>query len=132
MRIRALPDHLPQSIEYSIESLADFETDLHVSDLTIPADVTLLTDADEVVAKVQAPRVEEVAEPVATEGEEAAEGEGEEGAEPSDGSAAPGDGDSGSGSGSDGRLNPTWAPASSENGAQRRTRSGLASSSARA
>ncbi len=102
VRIRALPDHLPQSIEYSIESLTDFETNLHVSDLTIPADVTLLTDADEVIAKVQAPRVEEVAEPVAAEGEEGAEGEGEEGAgESGDGSTGPGDGDSGSGSGSD-------------------------------
>ncbi len=97
VRIRALPDHLPQSIEYSIESLTDFETNLHVSDLTIPDDVTLLTEPDEVIAKVQAPRVEEVAEPVAAEGEEGAEAaEGADG-ESTDG----GDGDSGSGSGSD-------------------------------
>jgi large subunit ribosomal protein L25 len=80
VRIKALPDHLPQSIEYSIESLVDFDTTIHVRDLTIPGDVTLLTDADEVVAKVQAPRVEVEEEPVAAEGEEA-EGEGAEGAE---------------------------------------------------
>jgi large subunit ribosomal protein L25 len=82
VRIRALPDHLPQSIEYSIESLVDFDTTIHVRDLTIPSDATLLTDADEIVAKVQAPRVE-VEEPTAAE-VEAAEGEaaeGEEGAE---------------------------------------------------
>ena len=82
VRIRALPDHLPQSIEYSIESLVDFDTAIHVRDLTIPSDVTLLTEADEIVAKVQAPRVE-VEEPTAAE-LEAAEGEaveGEEGAE---------------------------------------------------
>jgi large subunit ribosomal protein L25 len=85
VRVRALPDHLPQSIEYSIDSLVDFDTAVHVRDLTIPSDVTLLTDLDEVVAKVQAPRVEVEEEPVvaeAVEGEEGAEGaaEGEAGA----------------------------------------------------
>jgi large subunit ribosomal protein L25 len=77
VRIKALPDHLPQSIEYSIESLVDFDTAIHVRDLTIPEDVTLLTDPDEIVAKVQAPRVE-VEEPTAAE-VEAAEGEAAEG-----------------------------------------------------
>jgi len=83
VRIKALPDHLPQSIEYSIESLVDFDAAVHVRDLTIPDDVTLLTDPDEVVAKVQAPRVEVEEVPVAAEGEEGAiaEGEAAEGAE---------------------------------------------------
>ena len=80
VRIRALPDHMPQAIEYSVESLVDFEVTVHVRDLVVPSDVTLLTDGDEIIAKVQAPRVEEVIEvPVeagegAPEGEEAAEG----------------------------------------------------------
>jgi large subunit ribosomal protein L25 len=88
VRVRALPDHLPQSIEYSIEGLVDFDAVVKVSDLTIPGDVTLLTDADEVVAKVLASRLQaeaaelaaETAETVAeaAEGVEAAEGaEGE-------------------------------------------------------
>jgi large subunit ribosomal protein L25 len=80
VRVKALPDHLPQSITYSIESLVDFDTTIHVRELLIPSDVTLLTDGDEIVAKVQAPRVEE--EPVvaeAAEGEEGAEGEAAEG-----------------------------------------------------
>ena len=82
VRIKALPDHLPQSIEYSIESLVDFDATIHVSDLAIPSDVTLLTDLEEVVARVQAPRVEVEEEPVVAEGEEAAEGAAEgEGAE---------------------------------------------------
>ena len=83
VRIKALPDHLPQLIEYSIESLADFDAAIHVRDLAIPSDVTLLTDPDEIVAKVQAPRVE-VEEPTAAEVEAeaaAAAAEGEEGAE---------------------------------------------------
>jgi large subunit ribosomal protein L25 len=75
VRVRALPDHLPQSIEYSIETLVDFEASIHVHDLAIPADVTLLSNPDDVVAKVLPPRVEveeapEVAE--VAEGEEAA------------------------------------------------------------
>jgi hypothetical protein len=41
--------------------------------------VTLLTDPDEVVAKVQAPRVEIEEVPVAVEGEEGEAAEGEEG-----------------------------------------------------
>ena len=82
VRVRALPDHLPQSIEYSIESLVDFDTTIHVRDLAIPADVTLLTDGDEIIAKVQAPRVEEVVEVPAEVGEGAPEGgEGGEAAE---------------------------------------------------
>jgi large subunit ribosomal protein L25 len=77
VRVRALPDHLPQSIEYSVASITDFDTTIHVRDLVIPADVTLLTDGDEIIAKVQPPRVEEepiiVAEPVEGEGEAGAE-----------------------------------------------------------
>ena len=80
VRIKALPDHLPQSIEYSIESLTDFDASIHVRDLEIPEDVTLLTDLDEVIAKVQAPRVEVEEVPVAAEGEEGEAAEGEEGA----------------------------------------------------
>jgi large subunit ribosomal protein L25 len=93
VRVKALPDHLPQSIEYDITPLIDFDATIHVRDLTIPDDVTLLTDLDEVVAKVQQRRIE-VEEPVAVaEGEEgeAAEGEGAEGAE----------GEAGASSGSD-------------------------------
>ena len=93
VRVRALPDHLPQSIEYSVESLADFDTAIHVRDLTVPSDVTLLTDGDEIIAKVQAPRIEVEEEPVVEEGEleegEAAEGEAAEGAPAAAGEGAP-------------------------------------------
>jgi large subunit ribosomal protein L25 len=74
IRVRALPDHLPQSVEYSIDSLVDFDSAIHVRDLAIPEDVTLLTDPEEVVAKVLPPRIEVEEVPVAVE-------EGEEGAE---------------------------------------------------
>lgn len=91
VRVRALPDHLPQSIEFSIESLSDFDAQIHVRDLTVPGDVTLQTDLDEIVAKVLPPRVEE--EPVVAE---AAEGEAAEGeAGESAGSDGDASGDSG-------------------------------------
>jgi large subunit ribosomal protein L25 len=79
VKVKALPDHHPQSIEYSVESLVDFDATIRVSDLVIPEDVTLLTDPDEIIAKVQAPRVEIEEVPAEVEGEgeegEAAEGE---------------------------------------------------------
>jgi len=78
VRVRALPDHLPQSIEYSVAGIGDFDTAIYVRDLTVPSDVTLVTDGDEIIAKVQPPRVEE--EPVVAEAE-GVEGEAEEGAE---------------------------------------------------
>jgi large subunit ribosomal protein L25 len=84
VRVRALPDHLPQSIHYSIESLRTFDDQIHVRDLDIPGDATLLTDGDEVVAKVLPPRVEE--EPVVAEAVEGEE-EGAEGAEGEEGAA---------------------------------------------
>ena len=80
VRVKALPDHLPQSIEYSIESLVDFDATIHVRHLTIPEDVTLLTDPDEIIAKVQAPRIEVEEEPVVEEAEEGVEGEAAEAA----------------------------------------------------
>jgi large subunit ribosomal protein L25 len=83
VRVKALPDHLPQSISYSVDSLATFDDMIHVRDLEIPGDVTLLTDPEEVVARVLPPRVEEVEVP-AVEAEAPTEGE-EEGGE-----AAPG------------------------------------------
>jgi len=78
VRVRALPDKLPQSIHYSIDSLLTFDDAIHVSDLVIPPDATLLTDAGEIVAKVLPPRVEIEEAPV-VEGEEGEEGEAAEG-----------------------------------------------------
>lgn len=75
VKVRALPADLPQSIEYSVDSLVDFEAAVYVRDLAIPAGSTLITDPDELVARVQAPRVEIEPEPEPVEGEEAVEGE---------------------------------------------------------
>jgi large subunit ribosomal protein L25 len=79
VRVRALPDRLPQSIEYSIESLVDFDTTIKVSDLVMPEAVTLVTESDEIIAKVQAPRVEEEPTVIGTAEAEAAEAAAEGG-----------------------------------------------------
>lgn len=70
VQVRALPDRLPQSLELDITPLASFDDILHVSDLSVPDGVTLVTDGEETLARVQPPRVEEVAVP--TEAEEEA------------------------------------------------------------
>ena len=92
VRVRALPDHLPQSIRYSLEPLETFEDAIHVRDLVIPEDATLLSDPDDIVAKVLPPRVEEEVTPTA----EAAEGEAAEGA--AEGESGESDGGQGEGS----------------------------------
>lgn len=91
VRIRALPDHLPQSIEYSIAGLVDFDAVVKVSDLTIPGDVALLTDPDEVVAKVLASRLQAEAAELAAETAESV-AEAAEGAEAPEGAEGEGEG----------------------------------------
>ena len=59
VKVRALPENLPESLDFSIESLMDFETAIHLRDLTLPDGITLLSDPDEVVAKVAAPHAPE-------------------------------------------------------------------------
>jgi len=75
-----------QKLEFVEAINGDSDTQLHVRDLAIPGDVTLLTDGDEIIAKVQAPRVEEVVEVAAEAGEGAPEGE-----EAAEGAAAEGE-----------------------------------------
>ena len=58
VRVRALPDHLPQSIEISIAGLTSFDQAIYVRDLPIPSDAHLLTDPDEVAVRILPPRVE--------------------------------------------------------------------------
>jgi large subunit ribosomal protein L25 len=93
VRIKALPDHLPQSIEYAIDSLVDFDAVIKVADLAIPSDATLLTDPEEIIAKVQPPRVEVEPEPEVAEGEEGAEAAAEGEAATGEGGESAGEGE---------------------------------------
>ena len=57
--VSALPADLPHALELDITPLHDFDAVLHVRDLVVPAGVTVLTDADEPLARVQPPRAQE-------------------------------------------------------------------------
>lgn len=59
LEIRALPGDLPEKIEVDISILDDFEKSIHVSDLKIPTGVEVITDVEELVVKVDAPRSDE-------------------------------------------------------------------------
>ncbi len=78
VQVRALPGDLPPLLEVDVSKLVAVDDAIHVSDLDIPENVTLLTPGDEMVAKITNLPVEEVVEePEATEeAAEAAEGEG--------------------------------------------------------
>ena len=58
IHVRALPGNLPTSMEVDVSGLVDFETMLHVSDLTVPKGVTVEMDASEPIVRVMAPRTE--------------------------------------------------------------------------
>lgn len=67
LNIEAKPNDLPEAIEADVAAL-EVGDSLHVSDVVAPAGVTILDDAEAIVASVQAPRVEveeEAAEAVA-------------------------------------------------------------------
>jgi large subunit ribosomal protein L25 len=88
--VEALPLDLPSSIEIDITPLEELEQSLHVSDLPVPPNVSIVTDPEVMVVKVSTPRVslEEEEEAEAVEGEE-----GEEGAEGGEEAAAGGGGE---------------------------------------
>ena len=78
--VEALPTEVPSFIEVDVTSLAEINQALHVSDVPVPEGVTILTDVEQVIAKVAPPAVEP--EPEVAEEAEAVEGEAaEEGAE---------------------------------------------------
>lgn len=59
IEIEALPADLPESFEVDIAALDNFEKTIHVADLKVPAGVEILSDAEELIAKVEPPRSEE-------------------------------------------------------------------------
>ncbi len=64
VEVEAMPKDLPHEIEVSIDSLVDFEAQIHARDIVMPAGVTLLSDPDEVIVLVQEQREEELDTPV--------------------------------------------------------------------
>jgi large subunit ribosomal protein L25 len=78
LHVRALPTHLPSNVEVDISGLEEVGQAIHVSDLTLPGDVEVLTDADATIVHIAALRAMPEEEEAATE---AAEAEAEESGE---------------------------------------------------
>ena len=75
---------MPERFLVDVTSLTSFGSTLQVKDLDVPADVTILSDPEELLVVATAPAVEEIEEPLVDEDEleegvegdeEAAEGE---------------------------------------------------------
>ena len=99
LRVEVLPTDVPESVEADISALAIGDS-LHVTDVKVPGNVTVITPEDETVVSVVPPPVlvveptpEELEAAAAAEAEAAEAAEGEEGAE------APAEGESGEGEG---------------------------------
>ena len=77
VEVEALPTDLPERIEVDISKLENVDDSILVKALDVdPAKVTVLTDEEQIVVKIEPQAAEEVApEPVAEEGAEGAEGE---------------------------------------------------------
>jgi large subunit ribosomal protein L25 len=59
VEIECLPADLIASIEISVEGLAEYNDTITVADLVVPDNITVLSDPDSVVAKIEPPRLEE-------------------------------------------------------------------------
>ena len=59
IEIRALPADLISGVTVDVTRLTDYDAAIHVRDLQVPERVEVLTDGDELVAKVTPPVVEE-------------------------------------------------------------------------
>jgi large subunit ribosomal protein L25 len=66
IEVEALPKDLPERVTVDISGLANIGEAIHVSDIVVPENVTLLTSVEEMVILITAPAAEEVEEaPVA-------------------------------------------------------------------
>jgi large subunit ribosomal protein L25 len=63
VEVQCLPADLPSAIEVDLSSMTEFNDLVTVSDLRVPSSVTILSDPESLVARIEAPRLleEEVA-----------------------------------------------------------------------
>jgi large subunit ribosomal protein L25 len=72
--VDAAASDIVESLDVDISVLTEIDSTLHASDVKLPARYTLITDADEPIAKVSAPRVEATEATTVAEGTAATEG----------------------------------------------------------
>lgn len=75
VRVECLPTDIPEAFEVDLTPLEEIESELRISDLTVPKGVTVLADADELVVKIVHKRELKVEEAPAAEAAILAEGE---------------------------------------------------------
>ena len=78
IEVECLPANMPHTIEADLSGLVELDQAVHVKDLRVGEDVTILTDPEKVVAKIARIRAEVVEEAVAVKAEVEAEEEEEE------------------------------------------------------
>src|ERR1700730_5284072 len=77
VRVECLPTDIPEAFEVDLTPLEEIESELRISDLSVPKGVTVLVDADELVVKIVHKRELKVEEEApAAEAAVLAEGEG--------------------------------------------------------
>lgn len=76
--VECLPANIPEAVEVDVSGLTENDASIFVRDLTAPAGVTILTDGDELIVRIMAPRVA-LSGADAADGEPAAESSAESG-----------------------------------------------------
>ena len=79
--VEGLPTDIPSVIEVDVSGLEEIDAAIHVAELSVPEGIAVLTDPEQVVAKIAPPHVEKVEEEVEEEVAEGEEGPAEEGAQ---------------------------------------------------
>src|SRR6266567_7265582 len=88
IRVECLPSEIPEAFEVDLTPLDEIDAELRVSDLKVPAGVTVLDEPEELVVKIVHKRELKVEEEVpAAEAAVPAEGEAAEGEAPAEGEA---------------------------------------------
>jgi len=76
--VEGLPTEIPSVIEVDVSGLEEIDAAINVGELNVPGEVSLLTDPEQVVAKVAPPHVEKEVEEEVVEEEEVPAEEAEE------------------------------------------------------
>lgn len=64
IEVEAMPRNLPGELHVDISGLDDFHKQIHAKDIVLPEGVEITADPEDVVALVQAPKEEELDEPI--------------------------------------------------------------------
>jgi large subunit ribosomal protein L25 len=75
VEVQCFPADLPSALEVDLSPLAEFNDLVAVADLQVPSSITILSDPESVIARIEAPRIVEEEEEVLEEVEVSAEPE---------------------------------------------------------